>query len=150
MADFKTKGGHMRNIPALDPGRVRKITGSFSWLDHRLLTQGFLATLTAHEMLVYFFLVLVGDRAGISFYSYDKLCTLLKIDVDTLLEARAGLVAKSLIAFEEPHYQVLQLPARPVVLSDACGREPHRAAHAVARGEFHALAEIFEHLHPRA
>lgn len=90
----------MRNTTPIDADRVRKITGSFSWLDHRLLTQGFVATMTRDELLLYFFLVLVGDRAGVSFYSYDKICTLLKIEVDTLLQARAGLLTKALLAFD--------------------------------------------------
>ena len=130
----------MRNSTPLDAGRVRKITGSFSWLDHRLLTHGFVASMTRDELLLYFFLVLVGDRAGVSFYSYDKICTLLKIDVDTLLEARTGLIAKALLAFDGTRYQVLQLPARPARVSRADG-EPGRSR------EFRALAEIFKQMH---
>lgn len=36
----------MRNLPLLDAERVRKITGSFSWLDHHLLHAGFVARMT--------------------------------------------------------------------------------------------------------
>lgn len=132
----------MRNLTPIDPARVRQITGSFSWLDHRLLTDGFVATMTREELLLYFFLVLVGDRAGVNFYSYDKICTLLKIDADTLLEARAGLIAKALIAFDGTRYQVLQLPARPALVSRV-DRQPSRG------GEFRALAEILNHVRER-
>ena len=98
----------------IDSQRIRKISGSFSWLDHRLLTGGFLAAMQAEEMLLYFFLVLVGDRQGLSFYGYEKICALLHLDVDRLIEARQGLIGKSLIAYDQGLYQVLQLPAIPV------------------------------------
>lgn len=96
----------------IDPTRIRKITGSFSWLDHRLLAGGFLAHMAPAEMLLYFFLVLVGDRNGVSFYAYDKVCALLKMSLDTFVQARDQLAAKSLIACEQGRFQVLQLPTR--------------------------------------
>lgn len=125
----------------LDPQRVRKITGTFSWLDHRLLHDGFLAHMSAVEMLLYFFLVLVGDRQGLSFYHYDKICALLKIDADQLLAARARLLEKAFIAFDGERYQVLQLPARispPQPLPSAAARSSAR--------EFQALREIFQQI----
>jgi len=127
----------------IDPPRVRRITGSFSWIDHRLLHDGFLATMSSDEMLLYFFLVLVGDRQGLSFYSYDKICTLLHLEVERLVLARDRLIAKALIAFEDGRYQVLQLPARPPAPSPS----PSRSSRELARGgEFRALAEIFQQL----
>lgn len=129
----------MRNLPLLDAERVRKITGSFSWLDHHLLHAGFVARMTREELLLYFFLVLVGDRHGMRFYSYDKICTLLKMDADTLVEARAGLIGQTLIAFDGHCYQVLQLPARPAPLPQA--RTPREF---LRGGDFRALAEILE------
>ena len=105
----------------IDPQRVRRITSSFSWIDHRLLHDGFLATMSSDEVLLYFFLVLVGDRHGLSFYSYDKICTLLKLDVEAYVQARDGLIRKQLIAFDGQLFQVLALPssgsARPVETS---------------------------------
>lgn len=127
----------------INPSRIRKITGSFSWLDHRLLHEGYLAAMEPAELLLYFFLVLVGDRNGISFYSYDKICTLLKIDVEPLLAARAKLLDKSLIAFEDGRYQVLQLPARPCRVSevgDHALQTPRR------QQDFVAFAQIVQQL----
>lgn len=98
----------------IDPSRVRRIEGSFSWLDHRLVTDGFLGFMKPEEMLLYFFLVLVGDRNGISFYSYDRIATLLKMDIATLDRAIKGLVGQSLIATSQGRYQVLKLPERPL------------------------------------
>ena len=61
-----------------------------------------------------FFLVTVSDRNGISFYHDDKICTLIKIGLTSLGEARDGLINKSLLAYEYPIYQVLSLPPEPV------------------------------------
>lgn len=98
----------------LIPSRVRKIQGSFSWIDHRFITGGFLRDLSAVEILLYFFLVTVSDRNGISFYHDDKICSLVKIGLVSLGEARDVLVSKSLLAYEYPIYQVLSLPAQPL------------------------------------
>jgi hypothetical protein len=48
----------------LNASRVRKIEGSFSWIDHSFITGGFLRELSAVEILLYFFLVTVSDRNG--------------------------------------------------------------------------------------
>jgi hypothetical protein len=51
----------------LCPHRGRKITGSFAFLEHRFLRDGFWTGLTHHELLLYIFLVLVADRSGLSY-----------------------------------------------------------------------------------
>ena len=75
---------------------------------------GFLRDLSAVEILLYFFLVTVSDRNGSSFYHDDKICSLLKIGLVSLGEARDVLVSKSLLAYEYPIYHVLSLPPQPV------------------------------------
>jgi len=101
----------------LHPERLRKIEGSFSWIDHRFLTGGFLRDLSTLEILLYLFLVAVSDRNGLSFYHDDRIASLLKIDLPSLGQAREGLVLRSLLAYEPPLYQVLSLPPQPVILS---------------------------------
>jgi len=98
----------------LDPDRVRKIEGSFSWIDHRFITAGFLQDLSTIEILLYLFLVAVSDRNGISFYHDDRVCSILKIPLTSLGEAQQSLIMRSLIAYEPPLYQVLSLPPHPV------------------------------------
>lgn len=98
----------------LDPERVRKIEGSFSWMDHRFITGGFFHEMSTVEILLYFFLVAVSDRNGISFYHDDRICSLLKISLSSLGDAREGLILRSLLAYEFPIYQVLSLPPQPV------------------------------------
>lgn len=94
----------------LDQDRVRRIAGSFAFIEHRFLRHGFFSVLTHHELLLYVFLVLVADRNGLSYYSYDKICTLLKITLDDYIIARDGLIEKDLIAFNGYLFQVLSLP----------------------------------------
>jgi hypothetical protein len=99
----------------LDPARVRKITGSFAFLEHRFLRDGFWCSLSQHALLLYVFLVLVADRHGLSYYSFDKICALLQLSLDDYLIARNALMKQDLIAFDGHLFQVLSLPPRPVL-----------------------------------
>lgn len=45
--------------------RVRKIGGSFAFIEHRFLRNGFWASLGHHELLLYLFLILAADRQAI-------------------------------------------------------------------------------------
>jgi hypothetical protein len=96
----------------LVPNRIRRIDGGFSFIPHRFLTDGFLAALNPAELLLYLFLILVSDRYGLSFYSYDAICSLLGLAVDEYIEARDGLIKKDLIASDGTLFQVLDLPAK--------------------------------------
>ena len=98
----------------LNPTRIRRIEGSFGFIPHRFLTDGFLAALDQKEILLYFFLVLASDRNGLSFYSYDAICSLLGLSADDYIEARDGLMGKDLIAFDGTIFQVLDLPEQPI------------------------------------
>jgi hypothetical protein len=102
----------------IDPKRARRIEGSFSWIDHRFVTSGFIKELSTIEILLYFFLISVSDRSGISFYHDDSICSLLKIDLFSLGMAREGLILRSLLAYEPPIYQVLSLPKRSITLKE--------------------------------
>jgi len=97
----------------LNQDRVRRIAGSFAFIEHRFLRRGFFSVLTHHEILLYVFLVLVSDRNGLSYYSYDKICILLRITLYDYIIARDGLIGKDLIAFNGHLFQVLSLPNQP-------------------------------------
>jgi hypothetical protein len=96
----------------VDPTRLRRIEGSFSWLDHRLISQGWLDRLRREEILLYLFWVLVGDRHGVSFYASETIAARLKISVAEIEQARSALVAKGLLAYRRGIVQVLALPSR--------------------------------------
>lgn len=98
----------------LVPNRIRNIDGGFSFIPHRFLTDGFMATLNQAELLLYLFLILVSDRYGLSYYSYDATCTLLGLSVNEYMEARDGLIKKDLIASDGTLFQVLDLPEKPI------------------------------------
>jgi len=96
------------------PERIRSINGqSFAFLPHRFLRDGFLSSVSPDELRLYMFLVLAADRNGISFYSYERICSLLEIDIDHYLDARNGLIDKDLLAFDGTRFQVLSLPDKP-------------------------------------
>jgi len=97
----------------LVPNRIRRIQGGFSFIPHRFLTDGFFASLSQAEILLYLFLIIASDRNGLSFYSYDAICTLLQFNVDEYMEARNALIKKDLIAFDGTLFQVLDLPGKP-------------------------------------
>jgi len=94
--------------------RVRKIHGSFAWISHRFLRNGFWTSLSQQELLLYLFLILVADRQGLSYYSFDKICSPLAISPEEYILARNALIDKDLIAFDGHLFQVLSLPDRPV------------------------------------
>lgn len=101
--------------PPLRPDRLRRIDGqSFAFLPHRLLRDGFLASLTPDEQRLYLFLVLAADREGISFYSCDRIGSILQMVLDDYIDARNGLLAKDLLAFDGSRFQVLSLPPVPL------------------------------------
>ncbi len=54
--------------------------------------------------------MLAADRYGLSFYSYDSICSLLQMSMDQYLQARGGLIEKDLIDFDGTIFQVLDLP----------------------------------------
>ena len=103
------------NKTLLSPGRWRRIPGSgFSWIDRRLVTQGFAAETPQIELLLYFFLCTVADQQGLSFYGDRRLCGTLKVSSHRLDCARRGLEKRDLILYRYPLYQVLSLPHEPV------------------------------------
>ena len=96
----------------LNPERIRRIDGGFSFIPHRFLTDGFLVFLDQKELLLYLFLILASDRNGLSFYSYDTICTLLELSLDEYVASRNSLMDKDLIAFDGTLFQVLDLPGK--------------------------------------
>jgi len=126
----------------LIPERVRAITGGFAFIEHRFLRDGFWHSLNGNELILYLFLVLVADRNGVSYYSYDKICTLTKTSLDDYIQARDGLIEKGLIAFEGRLFQVLSLPEKPAAAMEKSkrrGRDEQNVPMAVGR----ILSDLF-------
>lgn len=96
------------------PERVRRPEGGFAFIPNRFLHGGFFASLDHLERSLYLFLVLAGDRNGVSYYAYDKICATLEITPDDYVAVRNALIDKDLLAFDGTRFQVLSLPPTPV------------------------------------
>ncbi|EFK11940.1 conserved hypothetical protein, partial [delta proteobacterium NaphS2] len=81
-------GVHMMVKKPLFPKRIRKIAGGFAFIEHRFLRKGFWESLSHIELLLYIFLVVVSDKNGLSYYGYDKICRILRVDADQYINAR--------------------------------------------------------------
>jgi hypothetical protein len=86
----------------------------FAFVPNRFLQDGFLASLDHTKLALYLMLVLAGDRNGVSFYGYERICTLLRLTLQRYVEARNSLIRKDLLAFDGTRFQVLSLPPSPV------------------------------------
>ena len=94
----------------LNPQRVRRIRGGFSFIPHRFVTGGYWGCLGGDELMLYLFLVTVSDRYGLSFYSAESVCSMIHMPLRQYGLARDGLIEKDLIAFDGTVFQVLELP----------------------------------------
>lgn len=122
--------------------RIRNIRQcSFGWVDHNFLHQGFLNRLTPEELLLYYFLITVADRNGVSFYDYERICQFLKLDLERYLAARDRLCQRSLIAFENSVFQVLSLPK-----SSLTQVKPLTLSKCSSHNDVQSLKEIFKQL----
>jgi hypothetical protein len=106
------------------PERLRQVPASFSWIDHRLVSQHFISRCDHGALALYLFLVTVGDAQGLSYYSDASICRRLRMDPLDLAAARQQLVQAELIAYQKPLYQVLGLdPSESPATPERSGRE---------------------------
>lgn len=89
--------------------RVRKVPKGFSWVDHRLVRDGYIDALSYAESALYLFLVCVSDKRGLSYYGDQSIMAKLSMDEPTLDKARSGLITNNLLAWQKPIYQVISL-----------------------------------------
>ena len=94
----------------LVPGRVRAVEHPFGWVPFRLLSSGILAELSAEASLLYFFLALVADPNGLSYWGDERMAQRLGLSQGLLQQARQELVQRDLVAHGGLLYQVLSLP----------------------------------------
>jgi hypothetical protein len=92
------------------PDRVRRPpSDGWSWIDRRFLREH--APRLSHEaILLYFFLVAVSDKDGLSFYGDASIAVRLRMGEMAVVRARDELVAADLLAYRAPLAQVLSLP----------------------------------------
>jgi len=128
------------------PQRVRKIDGSFAWIDHRLLRSGYLQVMDHQDQALYLFLALAADRHGVSFYRKEKICDILGLDWGPFEVARDRLMDLKLIAFAP--YSALS-PNGYYQLLPVDGRPPDYAQQAFVQAQRRARDETVRHRNSR-
>lgn len=93
----------------LRPERLRRIPPQFSWIDQRLVREGYLERCDAPALALYLLLVTVADAQGLSYYGDETVRRMLSMAPGELERARTALMGARLIAHERPLYQVLAL-----------------------------------------
>jgi hypothetical protein len=92
------------------PNRRRHLpSGGWSWIDRRFLRE-YVDSLERDAVLLYFFLTAVADKHGLSYYSDLAIGSRLRFAATAVANARDELLARDLIAYDAPLYQVLSLP----------------------------------------
>lgn len=99
-----------RQVMPINPERIRRITGSFGWIDHRFINDDHIRRCEKNEILLYFFLIAVSNRDGMSYWGDHSVSSLIKLKMEQLITARLGLIDKLMIAYKNGVYQVLGLP----------------------------------------
>jgi hypothetical protein len=94
-------------VDPVDPTRVRTPPAHFAWIDHRLRDR--LRDLSLVEIALLLFLHLAADRTGCSFWADASIARKLGLGEGEVVQARFRLVAKGLVAYRYPLYQLLPL-----------------------------------------
>lgn len=85
---------------------------SYSIIDHEFLHQGYFKSLSLEAMALYFFLVVVGDRDGRSYYAERSIADSLRLSPEKFQRALSDLMLLGLIDFRRPYFWVKNLSQR--------------------------------------
>jgi hypothetical protein len=97
------------------PDRVRRPPAEgWSWIDRRFLREH-AQRLSRDAILLYFFLVAVSDKHGLSFYRDATIAVRLRMSEPAVVRAREELVTEDLVAYRVPLTQVLSLRSSTLV-----------------------------------
>ena len=96
-----------KTIP--EPGRIRQLPESFSWVDHRIIRNNRLQGCNLSSWALYLFLITVADADGVSYYSSASICKRLELSEDQLIASTEELSILKLISYSKPFYQVLEV-----------------------------------------
>lgn len=117
---------HRSTKQPVDPNRVRHMPAQFAPIDRRLVYDGHTRRMTHQQLVLYVFLQCVGDAAGLSYYSDERICQDLRLNLAELRDARQELILGQFVLYRRPIYQVLDLP-RPAAGHSAVGPASARA-----------------------
>lgn len=82
---------------------------SYSIVDHQLLHGGFFQKLSHQALVLYFFVVVVGDAQGRSYYADGTIQGILRLSDRDLSVARNTLIETGLIDYRRPYWWVKNL-----------------------------------------
>ena len=103
----------------LSPNRVRRLPKcDWSWVDRRFLRE-FASKLSGDAVFLYYILVAVSDKNGLSYYSDNALSLMVRTSLPSLLRARQELIDHDLVAYQAPLVQVMSLPTSEQAQSSA-------------------------------
>ncbi len=100
------------------PERRRKIPAHFSWIDHRVVRNGYTRKCSARALGFYLFLLSVSDIDGLSYYGNQRISREINIQANDLEDLRKELINAGLIAYSEGIYQVLELESENKTLPE--------------------------------
>jgi hypothetical protein len=99
----------MKQKVLIDARRRRSIPEHFTWVDHRLVSDGHIRKCSIKSLGFYLFLITVADCDGLSFYGERRISEELSCAEETVPSLRSELITAGLIAYRNGIYQVLDL-----------------------------------------
>jgi len=122
---------HLRPPTPPRPDLLRKPSGSFGWLEDRLLHDDWLLRLGGEGTAVLVLLALAADRHGASFYSRTRMAERIGLTREHIDEALRRLLALDLVAFRpwspgarDGVWQLLPVPTARAAAAPAPDRKP--------------------------
>ena len=88
---------------------MKRQAKSYAIVDHHLLHGGYLEVVSHKALVMYLFLVVVGDATGRSFYSMGLMGRILRMTDEDLAASRIELANLGLIDYQPPYWRVLTL-----------------------------------------
>jgi len=99
----------MKRKELIEPRLRRRIPEHFTWVDHRLVREGYIRKCSIKSHGFYLFLLAVSDAEGLSYYGDKRISLELGISEDSVSELRLELISARLIAYRIGIYQLLGL-----------------------------------------
>lgn len=98
----------MKHKVLIDHSRRRTIPSHFTWVDHRIVRDGYVRKCSVEALGFYLFLLGVSDSEGLSYYGDKRIAEELNSRA-TVSSLRNELISAGLIAYRDGIYQVLGL-----------------------------------------
>ena len=118
----------MVNKMLIDHRRERRIPAHFSWVDHKLVRNGYSRKCSTEALGLYLFLLAVSDSKGLSYYGDRRIAREINCTEEKVLTLRRELVSGELVAFDGKIYQVLDLAEKSREFSN---KQQIKGAHSV-------------------